>query len=392
MKNNNLLVIAHNYRAFVKDQIEKLSDNFNKVTVLSRYNPISEISNIFPINYLEPFRKKSLIDLSNKPCNINVEVTPIVYIPTDSGYKSLGERHFKVVEKKIMNDNIKFDLIHSHFTWSAGYVGAKIKEKYDLPFIVTAHGRDIYEYPFIDEIWKNKIEYVLNTADYIITVSNKNLKCIRRLNVRTPVKVIPNGFNSTLFYPRNSKQCRAYLNLPLDKKILVTVGSLEYVKGHHYLVDAMYEIVKHRKDVFCIILGSGVLKNKLKKAIKSSGLENYVKLVGERKHEEVSTWINACDLFILPSLNEGNPTVMFECLGCGKPFIGTRVGGVPEIITSENYGLLCGPKDYMDLSKNILVALEKEWNYDDILNYSKNFYWENLTKDILKIYNTLLCI
>lgn len=57
--------------------------------------------------------------------------------------------------------------------------------------------------PFRDEEWKEKIEYVLNTADYIITVSNSNLKCINKLNVKTPVKVIPNGFNSNLSYPKD---------------------------------------------------------------------------------------------------------------------------------------------------------------------------------------------
>lgn len=389
-KNNNLLVVSHNYADFIKDQIEKIYSHFTNVTVLSRYNPISEISNFFPIHYLEPFRKASLIDLSNKPYNVNVITTPIIYIPTDSGHKNLGERHFKVVDKKITRYGIEFDLIHSHFIWSAGYVGAKLKEKYGVHFVITAHGYDIYDLPFRDEKWKERIEYVLNAADYIITVSNSNLNCLNILNVKTPVKVIPNGFNGTLFYPRSSQECRRILNLPFDKKILVTVGSLSKVKGHQYLIDGIREVVRHRKDVICVIVGNGQLKNKLKKQIKKAELDNYVKLVGGRLHVEIPIWINACDLFVLSSLNEGNPTVMFECLGCGKPFIGTRVGGIPEIITSEDYGLLCEPENSKELSESILIALDKKWDYERIREYANQFTWEIITRDILKIYDALL--
>ena len=77
--------------------------------------------------------------------------------------------------------------------------------------------------------------------------------------------------------------------------------------------------------------------------------------------------MNACDLFVLPSLNEGNPTVMFEALGCGKPFVGTKVGGVPEVIASDDYGLLVEPADPEDLAEKILVALDREWDREAIL-------------------------
>lgn len=389
-KNNKILFVSHSYSTFVKDQIEQISDQFAEITVLARYNPITEISNIFSINYMKPYTKNSKIDLSDKPSNVNVITTPIYYIPTDSEYKKLGEKHFNIVEKQIKENNIKFDLIHCHFIVSAGYVGAKLKEKYNIPFIVTAHGYDIYDLPFKDDKWREEIEYVLNAADYIITVSNNNLKCIKRLNVKTPVIVIPNGFNNTLFFPRELKECRISLDLPLDKKILLATGNLFEIKGYKYLIEAMGEIVIYRKDILCVIVGAGGLKNKLEKQIKNAGLGNYVKLVGGRTHKEIPIWMNACDVFVLPSLNEGNPTVMFECLGCGKPFVGTRVGGVPDIITSENYGMLCSPENSKELSEKILAALDKKWNYDIIREYADQFTWETISKDILKIYDTLL--
>ncbi|NPE28450.1 glycosyltransferase [Methanococcoides sp. SA1] len=390
MKQKNLLVICHSYNTFQKDSTDVLSKYFGNIDVLVRSNPIAEISNYISIPVLNPFKQSYKIDLTNKPSNVNVVPTPIIYAPLDSQYKKLGEKHFRVVDQAIMRGGIKFDLVHSHFTWSAGYVGAKLKEKYGVPFIVTAHGYDIYELPFKDDQWKNNIEYVLNSADYRVTVSNSNLECIKKLDVSTPVKIIPNGFRNDLFYPRDPEECRKILNLPIDKKIILTVGNLAEVKRHIDLIDAMAQVVKHREDVLCIIVGTGELETKLDKQIKDLGLGEYVKLAGGKPHDEIPLWMNACDVFVLPSLNEGNPTVMFECLGCGKPFIGTKVGGIPEIIISEDYGLLIEPEKPDDLAEMILSGISSVWDYDKIKLYSRKFTWENITKRTLDVYENVL--
>ena len=117
-------------------------------------------------------------------------------------------------------------------------------------------------------------------------------------------------------------------------------------------------------------------------------MQDYVKLIGFVPHDELPTFVNACDLFVLPSLNEGNPTVMFECLGCGKPFIGTKVGGEPEIITSEDYGFLVEPANSKELAEKVLVALDKNWNRECILDYAKQFTWNKISEQIVKVYKT----
>ena len=142
----------------------------------------------------------------------------------------------------------------------------------------------------------------------------------------------------------------------------------------------------HKKDVIFIIIGDGPLRPDLERQIHSLGLEDYVKLVGGKPHGDIPFWMNACDLFVLSSLNEGNPTVMFEALGCGKPFVGTKVGGVPGIITSDEYGQLVEPADPEDLAEKILMALDLRWNYQKIFRYASQYTWENITANIRDIY------
>ena len=148
----------------------------------------------------------------------------------------------------------------------------------------------------------------------------------------------------------------------------------------------MAEVITQRKDILVIIVGSGKLKTDVEKQIRSSGLEEYIKTVGNKPHAEIPLWMNASDIFVLPSLNEGNPTVMFEALGCGKPFVGTRVGGVPEIISSDVYGLLVRPADPRDLAEKILIAVDRQWDREAILTYAKQFTWETIAKEIVDVY------
>lgn len=382
----DLLIICHSYRNFQKDPTEIVAHNFSSVTALVRTNYFAELGRFFPLQQLKRFSSIYKIDKTGLPRNVQIFQTPVKYFPTNKGYENIGQKHLDSVNKLIRDRNIAFDLVHAHFTWSSGYVGAKLKEQYNIPFIVTAHGYDIYDLPFRDAAWREKIEYVLNTADSIITVSNSNREYISKLDVDTAVHVIPNGFKGDLFYARNKSECRRALGLPLDQTILLTVGNLESVKGHRYLIDAVGAICKDRNDVICVIVGMGKEIQTLWNQVRSAGLEKKVLLAGGKNHVEIPLWINACDLFILPSLNEGNPTVMFEALGCGKPFIGTKVGGVPEVITSSEYGLLVEPANVDDLADKLLQGLEKGWDKERILDYAEQFTWEKISNEIVKLY------
>ena len=80
---------------------------------------------------------------------------------------------------------------------------------------------------------------------------------------------------------------------------------------------------------------------------------------------------------------------MFEAFGCEKPFVGTKVGKFSEIITSEDYGLLCEPANQKALAEKILTALDKEWDREKILEYAERFTWDNIVKEILKGYENV---
>ncbi len=340
MPKPDIVIISPTYANFVKDPAEAMAPCFGKMSVIVTHNPMADISDYLPLDTLKLFAWKARVDVTGKPDNVEVIPARTLYLPTDGMFRKLPRYCCRTVEKVLAKRRIDFDLIHSHFASPQGYVGVRLKEKYGVPAVITVHGYDIYDLPYRSEEWRDIIASTLDAADHIVTVSHSNLRHIRKLDVKTPVSVIPNGFRADLFYTEDRDACRKALGIPVDRKVVLTVGVLTDVKGHEYLVRAMRKVADVDGNALCIIVGQGGLRGTLQRLIGRLGLEGKVVLAGPKPHDELHRWINAADVFVLPSLIEGNPTVMFECLGCGKPFVGTRVGGIPEHITGEEIGYL----------------------------------------------------
>lgn len=385
MEKNNLIVLSDHYLTFVKDQVEAVSGLFSHIHVLVRYNPFAEISNYFPLNRLKPFRKNALVDLTGKPDNISVHLIPVWFLPLDREYKSLGERYSRIVEKFIRKENIRGCLVHAHFIWPNGYVAVRLREKYGIPCVLTAHGYDIYDLPFRDEDWRTKITTVLDHADTVISVSPGNLECINKLNTLTPVSVIPNTYRNDMFHPQDKQECRKKLGLPPDCKILLSIGNLVEEKGQKYLISAMSRLAEYYPGILCIIIGSGKLKNELKRQIRSLNLGNSVLMIGGRPHAEIPQWLNACDVFVLPSLRESFGIVQIEALACGKPVVATINGGSEDILDAT-VGILVERGDPIALAQGIHDAFDKKWDRDSILGYSKKFSSDVIFEKIVMLY------
>ncbi|MBA2868484.1 glycosyltransferase [Methanococcus maripaludis] len=322
--------------------------------------------------------------------NVNVFYPKFFTLPITHFRIRNGDYCYKAAKRIIKKNNLNFDLVHAHFTWPCGYVAVKLKEDYKKKVVLTGHGFDVYELPFRNKFWNKKITDILKKVDKIITVSESNKKYLKVLGFNSIV--LPNGFTPKKFkFFKNKNGLKSELNIPLNKKIILHVGNLVKVKNQLNLINATNELQKKRKDFILYLIGGGPDEEKIITKIKELRLEDHVKVLGSKPHDEIPLWMNVADLFVLPSYSEGNPTVMFEALGCGLPYIGTNVGGVSEIITSEEYGLIYNnPDDYYILTELINKGLDKKWNSKKIIDYSKEFTWKKISKHILKTYSDMV--
>ena len=375
--------------SFVKDQVDALSKYFKKVTVIALTPYVPKFLSMF--SFMNPRWIRDAFADDYKYDDVEVHFAKHFTLPFNSSREKRGDTAFKVVTKIIQEEEIEFDLIHAHFTYPSGYVGARLKERYGKPLIITGHGYDVYDLPFRNAEWNKKIKSILNMADHIITPSKSNYDKLMQLDISDDkVSVIYNGYNSNLFEDVSTNKAKEKLNLPEDKKIILSVGNLELVKGHKYLIEAMKEVIKREENITCLIVGSGSQKKNVNSLIDRLSLSKYIKLIGEKPHNEVPLWMNACDVFVLPSLNESFGIVQVEAMACGKPVVATFNGGSEEVIVNEKLGILVEPKDANELANAILKALGKEWDRDYISNYAKQYSWDKIIKNIIGIYNELL--
>lgn len=387
-----LLVLAPYFEVFIKGRMEGVSSYFSHIAVLTSSPRFGRF-----LLYIPYFNLKFdfLRPRENTYAGPKFSVfTPRFFtLPINSIRKRNGYLVLRRCIRTILRNEIQFDLIHAHFLYPFGFVGARLKSSFDKPFVVTAHGSDVRTTPFKDKYYLKIVKYVLRQANFIITTSQSNSKILQSLGATSNrVSVIPNGYDPDLFKLIPVTEARRKLGLPLNKKILVSIGNLKQVKGHRYLIEAMQLISKKRKDIILIIVGSGSMEKELRNRIVSYGLEENVFLVGRKMHHEIPLWMNAATLFVLPSLAEGFPTVIPEAMACGKPVIGTRVGGVPEAITNDDVGILVDPEDAETLAQAILEALDRKWMPQIISNYAKRYSWSSLVSQILKIYQQVsLC-
>ena len=191
-----------------------------------------------------------------------------------------------------------------------------------------------------------------------------------------------------MFHPLDKHNCRKMLGLPQTGKIVVSIGNLVEEKGQKYLISAMATLKNMRSDVFCFLIGRGPLRNNLLHQIRSLNLWENVRLCGGIPHKKIVLWLNACDVFVFPSMKESFGVVQIEAMACGKPVVATMNGGSEEIINSS-VGVLVEAGNSDALAEAISHALNSSWDEKVIGDHSKRFSLEYLSKDMLMVYSKL---
>ncbi len=140
-----------------------------------------------------------------------------------------------------------------------------------------------------------------------------------------------------------------------ERKLIGNIGALVEAKGQRYLLEAAPLILKQVPEARFVIVGDGRLKSKLKHLASRLGVSDAVRFVGFQ--ENVGRFLAAFDVLVLPSLMEGLNNSAIEAMMVGIPVVGTKVGGLPEVIDHGRTGLLVPPEDHVALAEAVLEVL-----------------------------------
>ena len=149
-----------------------------------------------------------------------------------------------------------------------------------------------------------------------------------------------------------------------NEKIISIIGRLSNEKGHMIFLNAAKQIIKKRKDIKFLIIGSGDLFNTIKEFIVNNNLSDYVIMTGFKK--EIEKYIRASDLIVVPSGLEGLGGIIVESCMEKKAVIASNVGGIPEIINNNLTGILFEKDNFNELSDKIFDIIDDKKMLNDL--------------------------
>jgi glycosyltransferase involved in cell wall biosynthesis len=246
------------------------------------------------------------------------------------------------------------DVLLGAWAYPDGAATVMLARALGLPSVVKVHGSDVNVVAKLPSVrWQ--LSALLPRATRAVAVSRPLADQLATLGVAPErIAVVPNGVDPTLFHPRDQAAARAQLGLPVDARVVVYVGRLVRDKGVIELLQAMAQLAPRHPRLVLVLVGDGAARAGCE--AEAARLGPAVRLVGARPLEEVPEWLAASDLFVLPSWNEGTPNVLLEALACGRRAVATRVGGIPDVMTSPSLGEMVEPLNVAALA----AAIERQ--------------------------------
>ena len=220
------------------------------------------------------------------------------------------------------------------------------RNMFRIPIIVTVHAPLFYKSTI-----PPLIEKIFPVVDQVCCVSNWVLNETKKILPVTEYKLrlIYNGLPMPEIPPTP---------LSFSPPTLLLLGRLSWEKGFETAIEAFSLLKKSDPVVRLLIAGEGNLGPFLKHLVHHLGLIDSVQFIGEVERAEVPSLINRATLVIVPSYSESFGLVALEAMQMQRPVIASDIGGLPEVISDGETGLLVPPRDPLALCRGIQSLLE----------------------------------
>ncbi|WP_394826602.1 glycosyltransferase [Pendulispora albinea] len=257
------------------------------------------------------------------------------------------------------------DIVLGTWAYPDGCAATVFARSLGKPSVVKVHGSDLNVVAKMPAA-RSYMRRILPRTDALVSVARPLSQLLEGLGARPgSIHLVRNGVDTSLFRPRDRGACRDELGIGREGSLIVFCGRLEPQKGLAELLAAFDQVRAVRSDVRLALLGDGVSRDEVRERV--SRMNGALIAPGARPLREIATWVGACDLFTLPSHNEGTPNVVLEALASGRPVVGSDVGGIPDCLADPCSGLVVPARDAGALARALLEALDRTWDPDAIV-------------------------
>lgn len=267
------------------------------------------------------------------------------------------------------------DVIHAHSPALCGLAAWQAARTVNIPFVYEI--RAFWEDAAVDQEKTSqqalryqasrRLEtYVVRNADAVVGIADSILQDVRKRGVPADrLFLVPNGVDGErlLPLPRDNKLAA---ELGLDSTpVLGFIGSLYRYEGLPWLVRAVAELRKQGLTCKLVIIGDGEDYDQAQTAIEETGSVKHVQLLGRIPHQEIGRYYSVIDVLVYPRRKNRltdlvTPLKPLEAMACGKAVLGSRVGGIMQVVDDERTGLLFDPDDTDEFCRQARRLIEQK--------------------------------
>lgn len=263
------------------------------------------------------------------------------------------------------------DIVHTHMA-KAGTIGRAAALAYNRTvgagrrarLVHTYHGHVLEGYfdARTTQVYLAVERALARGTDAIVAISPRiGDELVDRYGIgrREQYRIVPLGFDLAPFAAVDDAaraRARKTLDVPDGVPVITTAGRLTAIKQYDFLLDVARQVVDRRSDALFLIAGDGELRDELEARMRMLRLTRHVRFLGWRR--DLSTVYAASELFALTSRNEGTPVALIESMATAVPGISTDVGGVRDVINSDDIGVVIAPGDAGGMAAAMLALID----------------------------------
>ena len=303
----------------------------------------------------------------------------IPFISSIYGYKEQLKFPYRALYRE------KPDILHiPHCNVPLFYRGKMMVTIHDLTHLIYP---EFLPFKLVHLYFKFIFWFVSKRANKIITVSESTKRDLLRFYKmdKSKITVIPLGVGKEFVKKEPSKIEYLYkkFNIPHNKKILLYVGNMLPHKNLNKLLEGFAQM-KGKENCRLILVGKAFNGRTQETREKEFGIENLTIHAGMVSQEDLVSFYNLADLFILPSLYEGFGLPVLEALACGTPVICSNTSSLPEV--GGNVAKYFDPKDAASIAHALENSINDKGKYDAEINaWVSHFTWEKCAKKIKRV-------
>lgn len=289
----------------------------------------------------------------------------------------------------------QINFIHCHWIIPQGFFVALLHKLTQTPFILTAHGGDVFSFKN-NGLARNMSRFALRNSLLCTANTRATGQAVNEICNEVSVKIIPMGVNTDLFNPdQYDETIKTKLNI--QGLFLLSVGRFAEKKGFQYLIRAMPLVKKHHPEVKLALIGFGPMESELKQLVADLKLSDSVIMPGSFSGKELAAFFATADIFIGPSIidssgdTEGQGIVFLEAMASGTAVIASDVGGIKDIVQDGVNGLLIPQKDPQAITEKILLLANNLALRNELIRNGKqwanaHYGWESIAQSFLQTF------